>query len=139
MILDFETMIDNEKIKLLSSITRFSQLSDSLSEEEKEKYKNRTLTYLKDFKILIDTFEKVLIQINLELSLNKIDIEDVEEVKEKLKLLYDYLNEEANSCYLYNNFLDNKDILEISKILKMVKTTYKDTKEQLENFHFQII
>ena len=60
-------------------------------------------------------------------------------VKEKLKLLYDYLNEEANSCYLYNNFLDNKDILEISKILKMVKTTYKDTKEQLENFHFQII
>lgn len=125
-----------EKNNLLIGLKKISNNIDEIDSNKIEKYKNLNLEHFEDFKKNIVVYKNMFLDIENKLNTNKINIEEVEALKETLKLIYILIDDEYSS-YRHNKFIvDNIDILSNDK--KEINTLYTNIKRRLDLFCYQI-
>ena len=85
-------MIDNfveweKKNNLLIGLKKISNNIDEIDSKKIEEYKNLNLEHFEDFKKNIIVYKNMFLDIENKLNTNKINIEEVEALKETLKLI----------------------------------------------------
>ena len=134
-------MIDNfieweKRNNLLIGLKNISNNLYDIDSKKIEEYKNLNLKYFEDFKKNIIMIKNLFLEIENKLNTNKIDIKEVEELKEILKQLYKVIDDEYSS-YSYNKFIgDNINILSNDK--KEINNLYTNIKPRLDLFSYQI-
>ncbi|MCT7549683.1 hypothetical protein N5U04_04250 [Aliarcobacter butzleri] len=134
-------MIDNfveweKKNNLLIGLKKISNNIDEIDSKKIEEYKNLNLEHFEDFKKNIIVYKNMFLDIENKLNTNKINIEEVEALKETLKLIKILIDDEYSS-YCHNKFIGD-DINILSNDKKDINNIYNKIKQNLDLFCYQI-